>query len=270
MAVVLDAILAAMRRRRPHARGPWLAGLSGLPGSGKSTLAHPLARAARGRGVRTEVLSLDDFYLGRRARLRLANDVHPLLATRGVPGTHDLGLLRRTLAGFARASARRPVALPRFDKGRDTRVPPSHWRRVVEPPRLVVLEGWCVGVPAQSAGASRTPVNALERDEDRDGRWRRLADAQLAGAYAALWRRLDQLVLLEAPDWAVVARWRGEQECRLRERGAARAMDAPTLRRFLMHYERIGRHALRELPRRAGVRIELRRDRSVRRIVVAT
>jgi len=44
-----------------------------------------------GDGV--EVLSLDDFYLGHAARLQLARDIHPLLATRGVPGTHDIAFL---------------------------------------------------------------------------------------------------------------------------------------------------------------------------------
>lgn len=267
---VVAATLAAVLDTRPTRGGgvaaPWLLGLSGLQGSGKSTFARQLGAAANAGGVCTEILALDDFYFGRRERARLARTQHPLLATRGVPGTHDIALLTRTFDDLARASARHPVDIPRFDKGRDTRLPPSRWRRVTAPPDLVVLEGGCIGVPPQPAAALARPLNALERDEDRDGRWRSWVNAQLAGAYAPLWRRLDRLVLLQAPDFSVVARWREQQERTLRARHAPQAMDAATLPRFLMHYERLSRHALRELPRRADLRIVLGREREVRAI----
>jgi D-glycerate 3-kinase len=263
---VLDYVLAAARAR---SRTPALIGLSGLQGSGKSTFARQLATRANTRDARVEILSLDDFYLGCRARAVLARSVHPLLAARGVPGTHDIGLLVRTLRDLARASERKPALVPRFDKGRDTRVAPSRWRRVTRPPRLILLEGWCVGVPAQSAHALVRPLNALERDEDRDGRWRRWVNAQLADAYARLWNRIDTLVVLQAPGFALVSEWRDEQERALRDRRAPRAMDGANLARFLLHYERLSRHALRELPARADVRVVLRADRSVRRLVRA-
>ena len=114
----------------------------------KSTLARQIAAAASAHGIATEVLALDDFYRGRGERAVLARTIHPLLATRGVPGTHDLALLDRTLRALGKASPRQPARIPRFDKGRDTRVPPSRWRRVSIAPRLILLEGWCVGVPA--------------------------------------------------------------------------------------------------------------------------
>jgi len=265
VAATLDALLA----RRRAARRAWLIGLSGLQGSGKSTFAAQLADAAHARGMATQVLSLDDFYLGRRERARLARDVHPLLATRGVPGTHDVGLLLRTLEALRTADASRPAHIPRFDKGRDTRVAPSRWRRVATPPPLIVLEGWCIGVPAQGSATLRRPINALERGEDVDARWRTWVDARLAGDYARLWRRLDTLVLLQAPSFAVVSRWRDEQEEALRRRGAPHAMDAAALERFLMHYERLSRQTLRELPRSADLRLLLDRNRRVRSLVDA-
>lgn len=259
----LDAALARLQARK----APWLLGLSGLQGSGKSTFARQFAAAANRRGVPCLVLSLDDFYLGRRARQRLAREVHPLFATRGVPGTHDLALLTRTLAALRGASAATPASLPRFDKGRDTRVPPSRWRRVRTPPRLILLEGWCVGVPAQSEASLRPALNALERDEDRERRWRRRVNDELAHGYARLWRRLDALMLLQAPGFDVVARWRDEQERALRRRGAPQAMDRAALARFLMHYERLSRVALRELPARADLRLRLDGERNVAAIL---
>jgi D-glycerate 3-kinase len=261
----VDAVLDALLPRMPKRRAA-LVGLSGLQGSGKSTLARALADAARERGVATEVLALDDFYLGRRERARLARDVHPLLATRGVPGTHDLALLDAAIRALANASTRHPAPIPRFDKGRDARDAPSRWRCVAVAPRLVLLEGWCVGVATASKGETAHALNALERDEDPDGRWRAHVETALASDYAKLWRRLDALVLLAAPDFRIVERWRDEPERALRARGAPHAMSPPALRRFLMHYERLSRRALKTLPKCADVVIELDARRRVRRM----
>lgn len=265
---VVETTLDALLMRLGPLERPWLAGISSLQGSGKSTFARQLAAAAQARGVPCLALSLDDFYFGRRERRRLAREAHPLFATRGVPGTHDVDLLVRTLDALPRASAHEPARIPRFDKGLDARVPPSRWRRVPSPPRLILLEGWCIGVPAQAESALRRPLNALERDEDRDLQWRRRVNDELAHGYATLWRRFDALVLLEAPRFDVVARWRDEQERALRLRRAPQAMDRAQLARFLMHYERLSRVALRELPRRANVRLRLDERRRVRKILV--
>ena len=96
---------------------PYVLGLSGLQGSGKSTLARVIKTQAEQRGWPTEVLSLDDFYYSRSEREALAHQVHPLLRTRGVPGTHEIGFdalgdtitLRHTARsreGFARGALR--------------------------------------------------------------------------------------------------------------------------------------------------------------------
>jgi D-glycerate 3-kinase len=264
---VVEGVLDAILRHAPLARRPRLIGVSGLQGSGKSTLARQLAAAASGRGIAAVALSIDDCYLGRRARGTLARDVHPLFATRGVPGTHDLGLLEATLAALATASAAHPARLPRFDKGRDTRIPPSRWRRVTHAPRLILLDGWCIGVPPQADAALVRPCNRLERDEDAAAIWRRRVNLALRTGHARLRRRLDVLVLLQAPSWHVVGAWRDEAERALRERRAPRAMTPRQLARFLQHHERLSRHALRTLPARADIRIALDRARGVRAIV---
>ncbi len=265
----VDAVLGAILKRAPTPRVAPLVGLSGLQGSGKSTLARQIAAMARTRGILIEVLALDDFYFGRRARAALARTVHPLLATRGVPGTHDVALLERTLRVLRKATPRQPARIPRFDKGRDTRLPPSRWTRIARAPQWILLEGWCVGIPPQRASELARPVNALERREDARGVWRRYVNQQLAGDYARLWHRLDTLVVLAAPNFAIVERWRDEAERALRRRGAPRAMSATALRRFLMHYERLSRHALRALPRIADIVVTLDEARRVRRIRIA-
>ena len=227
-------------------RRPFVLGVSGLQGSGKSTLAAALVAEAGHRGWGAVALSLDDVYLTHAERDALGRDVHPLLRTRGVPGTHDLSLLGTTLDALAKASPENPIAVPRFDKGHDDRYDAHLWPTVAGAPRLVVLEGWCLGIGPETESALERPINALERDEDADGRWRRWVNGQLA-RYASIWHQLDALVVLQAPSWDVVAGWRDEAERPLRERGEPRAMDEAALARFLQHYERLSRHALSTL-----------------------
>lgn len=248
--------------RIARARRPYVLGLSGLQGSGKSTLARVMKAQAEARGWPTDVLSLDDFYYPRSEREALAREVHPLLRTRGVPGTHEIELLLSVLAALPHASDKLPVAWPRFDKGRDTRIPPSRWPRAARPPKLVILEGWALGLRPQLQGALETPANALEREEDPDGRWRHWVNKQLRG-YQPLWRKLDALIVLQAPGWDVVRRWRGEQEETLLARHAPLAMDATAMVRFLAHFERLSRHALATLPALADSVVEYDADRHV-------
>ena len=109
-------------------------------------------------------------------------------------------------------------------------------------------------------------LNALEATEDADGRWRAQVEAALVRDYAKFWRRLDALVVLLAPDFAIVERWRDEPERVLRRQRAPHAMSPTAMRRFLMHYERLSRRALKTLPQLADIVIELDERRRVRRV----
>jgi D-glycerate 3-kinase len=248
--------------RIARSKRPYLLGISGLQGSGKSTLAREVKVQAEARGWPTEVLSLDDFYYSRSDREALAQQVHPLLRTRGVPGTHEIELLMSVLAALPHASEKLPVTYPRFDKGRDTRVPPSRWPRVTRPPKLIILEGWALGIRPQLQSALDEPVNELERTEDPDGTWRHWVNKQLRG-YQPLWRKLDALVVLQAPNWEVVRQWRSDQEQQLLARHAPLAMEAAAMERFLAHFERLSRHALATLPSLADTCVEYDTQRHV-------
>lgn len=220
--------------------------ISGLQGSGKSTLAAQVVGLAQQRGLRAAAVSIDDFYLTRAQRQRLARQVHPLLLTRGPPGTHDLPLAHATLEAI---TARQPVALPRFDKLADERVREAQWPQCHEPLDLLVFEGWFLGTPAQADSELDTPLNALEREADADGRWRRWCNQALAGQYPALWQRCDRLWFLQPPDFAVVPRWRWQQEQNLQAAQPERSsMSRAQLERFVQYYERVSRQALRTLP----------------------
>lgn len=259
---VVDDIVDVLCTRVPAMRRPRLIGLSGLQGSGKSTLAAQLCVAAGQRGIDAHAISLDDVYLSRARRQELARTVHPLLVSRGVPGTHDQGLLHRVIDALAQADVQ-PVRLPRFDKGRDARRPDADCPRVSRAPQWIFLEGWCVAVPPQEEHELLLPVNALEREHDGDDRWRRWVNTRLAQDYVPLWQRLDYLVWLAAADFAQVRKWREEPEIELREQQAEHAMSPAQLRFFIDHFERLGQHSLRSLPSRAQLRLDLDEQRGV-------
>lgn len=228
-------------------------GLCGAQGSGKSTIAAATARLLEARGLTAVAVSLDDFYLPLGVRQQLAKEIHPLLAVRGPPGTHDVRLAGATLDQL-RAKGR--VTLPRFDKAADTRTPRGTWATLATPVDVVIFEGWCVGARAQGLAALATPVNDLEREEDPDGRWRTWVNEQLDGPYQDLFARLNTLAFLKAPSFEVVAGWRAEQERKLRER-TGQGMAEAEIARFVAHYERLTRWILAEMPERADWTVEL-------------
>lgn len=251
---------------------PWpvppIIGICGAQGTGKSTLAEFLAAELNDAADwSVAVLSMDDFYLSRAERLELSRTVHPLLATRGAPGTHDCEMMGDYLQRLRRLGDGESLALPRFDKSRDDRAPAEAWPHVAGPLNAVILEGWCLGVPPQHAGELVTPVNDLEALHDGDARWRTYVNNRLRDDYAVVFSRLDRLIFLRTPDMDAVLRWRSEQESKLiasTSAGQPGIMDAPQLREFVQHFERLSRVAIARLPATADVTLVLEASHEVR------
>jgi D-glycerate 3-kinase len=258
--------IAIARARKQHAARPLVIGISGAQGTGKSTLAALLACVLDvGCGLRSARLSLDDLYLTRAERIELARTQHPLLRTRGVPGTHDVALGLRTIDALLTAAEGDAVRIPRFDKALDDRAPEATWPVSRGRVDVLLFEGWCLGAQPEAGQALRTPINSLERDEDVDARFRRYANAQLDGAYRALFARLELQVFLAAPEMDCVLDWRMQQEREIAasSRHATHLMSEAQLARFVQHYERITRHMLAHMPERADIVLRLARDHTV-------
>ena len=238
---------------------PVIVGLNGAPGTGKSTLCRLLcALLQRVHGLHAVTLSLDDLYLSSAARTKRAESIHPLLATRGVPGTHDVGL---GVEVFGRFRSGHSLTLPSFDKSRDDRRPVERWPTVGPHCDLLLFEGWCVGARAQSPHLLKDSINPFERDEDPDGAWRWYVNRQLRGSYQRLFSELDLLVMLIPPDFEHVFRWREQQESQLRARGGGpNVMTTEQVRRFVMAFERLTRFAWEEMPARADAVVRLGDD----------
>ena len=251
---MIDTLSDSDRQRMPR-----IIGVSGSQGSGKSTLARVVVEHLQGRGFTAAAVSLDDFYLTHADRHALGRTVHPLLRTRGVPGTHDTDWLQQVMATMHQTTRQAAtIPLPVFDKGMDDR---SGQRESLA--QVLVLEGWCLGVRAQPEDMLQDPINTLEREEDPQGVWRCWVNEQIRKHYAPLWRQIDYWVQLKPPGFEQVVRWRGQQEQQIEP---TLRMDPIALDRFIDHYERLTRWQWESPPQQPGLSVCLAKDHSVQSI----
>ena len=254
-------ILAANLALRWRSDPPGRVGLAGGQGAGKSTLASAIMGAGRHFGLRMVSISIDDFYLTRSERQALSRRVHPLLATRGPPGTHDIPLCKSVMDALRVDGI---VTVPIFDKGLDNRAPET--LNIRAPADIVLLEGWCVGARPEPPDRLDQPINALEAVSDSEGRWRRYINEALATEYARLFGTLDRLIFLRVPNLDAVVRWRLQQED---ARPPELRLDETAVTHFVAHYERLTRWMLEDLPGRADVIVELDEGHRVARCSIA-
>lgn len=244
---------------------PVCIGINGAQGSGKTTLSLALnSLLTEVYGLRCQTLSIDDFYLNHTERETLSRTIHPLLQTRGVPGTHNCTMAINIIQQLKEG---RRCLIPRFDKATDNPAPECEWQEGVDKPDIIFLEGWCVGIPAQENCELDNPVNSLEETEDSEGVWRNHVQKQLAGPYQKLFAELDYLVFLQAPGFQCVYQWRLEQEEKLATRTQHKAhhaiMNDSQIARFIAHYQRLTEHALTQLPALANIIIPLDEDHRI-------
>jgi len=235
--------------------------ISGGQGAGKSTFAQAIRQARELLGRNAVVCSIDDFYLTKAQRKRLGQTVHPLLETRGVPGTHDVRLALDTLDALRRGETK--VSLPRFDKGLDDRVPSDRWPVFDKIADTVVLEGWCLGATPVEPADLLQPINRLEEREDAHGVWRRYVNESMH-QYLEMWEKVDFWIFLAVPDMAAVRRWRKQQELSLAEQ---LRMTPEAIDRFVDHYERLTRQLLKTMRVRADWVVDLAADHTIATVV---
>lgn len=243
-----------------------IVGISGAQGAGKSTLAAQMAERLREADstLSVVIVSLDDFYLSKKEREILANNVHPLLRTRGVPGTHDMHRLKKVLRDLIDGN---PATWPRFSKVDDDRLVEENYsasykakfQRVI-----VLLEGWCIGCLPSQSGDLFDPINTLEAQEDPACVWRQFVDSQIKQEYVPVWQMIDRLIYIHTPDWESTVRWRVQQGV---ENGEGKSSDF--FRRFVSHFERISKDMANDRRMRAWAEIFLNIDHSVRYITFA-
>ena len=125
-------------------------GLSGGQGAGKTTITSLLNIILTNYFKKKVcIFSIDDFYKTLNDRKKLSKKIHPLLKTRGVPGTHDIKFIINYLKKI-KLKKNKVISLPIFDKSIDDRAIKSKWKKINYIPDIIILEGWCVGAKPQS------------------------------------------------------------------------------------------------------------------------
>ena len=214
---------------------PFILGISGGQGAGNSTLCEALTEALEKEGKTALTLSLDDFYLPKSDRQHLARTIHPLCATRGVPGTHDVALLADTLRNIKQVSPARAMHLPRFSKSHDDRLPSGAHREIIACPDFIFLEGWCVGGHADCVEES--PQNSWEEAHDPQAIWKKWSRMHV-GAYQPIWDMCHATLLLRQENFEAVidSRWLQEQG-NARASGVWQFADRAAVAEFCAHYK---------------------------------
>lgn len=228
-------------------KSPIFVALNGIQGIGKTTLSSTLARRlVDEHGLRTLVISIDDFYLPHAEQLTLAqaNRNNKLVQHRGQPGTHDLNLAKKILSALSNGSN---CQIPAFDKsayhGSGDRLPQDLWKVVNQTEdakiQVVIFEGWCIGFTPLSDDIiewkqKQTNNKSLKNHDLKNLLFinERLKEYnEVFNAY------FDGFVHIDAKDLSYVYNWREEQEKSLRQKkGLENAMSPQQVVEFVDNY----------------------------------
>jgi len=248
---------------------PLFLGLSGGQGSGKTTIGEILKIILK-KFFKREIYisSIDDFYKTLEERKKLSNKIHPLFETRGVPGTHDINLIKKFFQKVKMKKFKK-LRLPRFDKSIDDRLKSKYFYTIKKKPEIVILEGWCVGAKPQSNLLIKKPVNILEKNEDKDFVWRKYVNEKLKNEYKKLFSSIDHFIFMKIPNYNVVLKWRFLQENKLRKkfRSSKKIMNYKEIKRFIMYYQRITLQMMEDLSKSASIAMLLKKNHEIKKIV---
>ena len=238
-----------------------IVGLSGGQGTGKTTISS-IIKIILEKYFKLNVfkISIDDFYKTRKERIILSKKVHPLLKTRGVPGTHDIDMMLN-LFRKVKAKKLKSLSLPKFDKSIDDRLSKNKWYKVKSKPDIVIFEGWCVGAKSQSTKQLIKPINSLERLNDKSMKWRKYVNLNLKNKYKKLHSMMDCLLYLKAENFALLRKWRLVQEKKLKIKNKnkknSKVMNKQEVLNFMMTYQIITEHMFKTATKYSSIVMSL-------------
>ena len=242
-------------------------GLTGGQGSGKSTISKILKIILKeGFKLNTVIFSIDDFYKTFKERKLMSKKISPLFLTRGVPGTHDTRMLASCIKNLKKNKFEK-IIIPKFDKSIDNRSSKNKWIKVSKKPHIVIFEGWCVGVTPQKKKDLIVPVNKLEKEKDKKRIWRSRVNKELIGKYQKIFSFIDKLIFLKVPSFKYVLKWRLLQEKKLRINSKGKkTMTDKEIENFIMFYERLTKHMLKNLYRKSDAVINIDKKHKLKSI----
>ena len=244
-------------------------GLAGGQGSGKTTVTAILKIILEKFFKRkVYVTSIDDFYKTLKDRNQMSKKIHPLFKTRGVPGTHDINLVKFFFNCIKKKKFKR-FKLPKFDKSIDDRIKIKYWPIIKKKPEIVIFEGWCVGAKPQSNSLIKKPINILEKYEDQNLIWRKHVNDRLKKEYKKLFAAIDYFIFMKTPNLEAVFKWRLLQEKKLIKKSQfkKKIMSYNEIKRFIMFYERITLQMIKDLSKSASIVMLLKKNHEIKKIL---
>ena len=247
---------------------PYFVGLAGGQGTGKTTISS-IIKIILEKYFKLKVfkISIDDFYKTRKNRLYLSKKIHPMLMTRGVPGTHDIQMI---LNFFKKAKSKnfKKIELPNFNKAIDDRSPKKSWYKINQKPDVIIFEGWCVGAKAELNKTLKKPINSLEKYNDQKFIWRRYVNQQLKTDYKKLYSQLNCMIYLKAKNFSLLQKWRLKQEHKLRlitkKSSSHKIMNKDDVINFMQTYQRITENMFKKMPKYASIILNLNSNHQIK------
>ena len=256
---------------KANKKKPYFVGLAGGQGTGKTTTSS-LIKIILNKYFKLNVfrISIDDFYKTRKERISLSKRVHPMLLTRGVPGTHDINMM---LNFFKKSKSKKfkRLKLPTFNKAIDDRFSKKHWYNLKKKPDVIIFEGWCVGAKSEKNDTLKRTINSMEKTKDQKQIWRKYVNDQLKTKYRKLYSQLNCLIYLKAKDFSLLQKWRLKQERKLwiksKKSSNTKIMSKQDVLSFMQTYQRVTQNMFRYMPKYASIIINLNSNHQIKSAV---
>ena len=253
---------------KANKKKPYFVGLAGGQGTGKTTISS-LIKIILTKYFKLKVfrISIDDFYKTRKERTNLSKRVHPMLLTRGVPGTHDINMM---LNFFRKAKSKnfKRIKLPTFNKAIDDRFSKKYWYDLRNKPDVIIFEGWCVGAKPEKNITLKKTINSMEKAKDQKQIWRKYVNQQLKSKYKNLYSQLNCLIFLKAKNFSLLQKWRLKQERKLwlksKKNLNLKIMSRGDVINFMQTYQRITQNMFRYMPRYASIILNLNTNHQIK------
>ena len=250
---------------------PYFVGLAGGQGTGKTTISS-IIKIILEKYFKLKVfkISIDDFYKTRKERIALSKKVHPMLLTRGVPGTHDINMM---LDFFKKSKSKKfkKLKLPNFNKAIDDRFPKNKWNTINKRPDVIIFEGWCVGARAETNKTLTKSINSMEKANDQKLVWRKYVNQQLKTKYKKLYSQLNCMIYLKAKNFSLLQKWRLKQEHKLwlktKKKGSHKIMSKGDVINFMQTYQRITQNMFKNMPKYASIILNLNSNHQIKTAV---
>jgi len=256
---------------KANKKKPYFVGLAGGQGTGKTTISS-LIKIILTQYFKLKVfrISIDDFYKTRKERTNLSKRVHPMLLTRGVPGTHDINMM---LNFFRKAKSKnfKRIKLPTFNKAIDDRFSKKYWYDLRNKPDVIIFEGWCVGAKSEKNITLKKTINSMEKTKDQKQIWRKYVNQQLKSKYKNLYSQLNCLIYLKAKNFSLLQKWRLKQERKLwlksKKNSNLKIMGRGDVINFMQTYQRITQNMFRYMPKHASIILNLNSNHQIKSAV---